>query len=66
MQVGPEEKRANLIHAKGELKVGRRPAPEPEDPRIKRRYYGWRIALGAVVVVAVVVLIMVLGANTSI
>lgn len=62
-----EAKRANLLHAKGDLAVGRRETPE-EDPveeqgRKKRIIVG--IVLCALALIAVFVLIEVLAADIS-
>ncbi len=58
-------KRANLIHAQGEPRIGRREPPEPYDPRPKRIMYAKGIAAGAVVLVVVIVIVMVLASGTS-
>lgn len=62
-----EEKRANLLYAKGDLAVGRREAPQ-EDPTEKRAQRK-RIVVGAVLcvvaLIAVFALIEVLAADIS-
>ncbi len=67
--MGNDEKRSQLLHAQGELKVGRREDTGErveEEKRHRRMIYLRGLALGAVVVAVVVVLLMILGSNISI
>lgn len=56
-------KRANLLNdaAHGDPKLGRRPAPEPYDPRPRRIMYLKGILAGAVVIVLALVFLIVAG-----
>ncbi len=62
-----EAKRANLLHAKGDLAVGRREAPQgdSDEKRSRRKRIVWGAALGALALIAVFVLIAVLAADIS-
>lgn len=59
-------RRASLLYAKGEPRLGRREAPEPYDPRPKRIMYAKGIAAGLVVTVLVVALVIVLGSGSAV
>ena len=61
-------KRAHLMSAaaRGELKAGRRPTPEPYDPWPTRWMYIRGMLLGALVIVIVFVILIVAGAMTPI
>lgn len=59
-------RRASLLYAKGEPKVGRRESPEPYDPRPKRIMYAKGIAAGLAVVVLVAAVVVILGSGSSI
>ncbi len=62
-----EAKRANLLHAKGDLSVGRREAPV-EDPARKKEHRKRLIlgaALGVAALIAVFMLIEMLAADIS-
>lgn len=56
-------KRANLLNdaAHGDPKLGRRPSPEPYDPRPTRLMYAKGMLAGAVVIVIVLVFLIVAG-----
>lgn len=59
-----DEKRRSLASAAGVPQVGRRDAPEGEDPKKRRMIYVRGLILGAVVVAATLVIVAVVGANT--
>ncbi len=60
------ERRASLLDAQGEPKVGRRPSPEPYDPRPRRIMYLKGILAGLAVVIIVLAIVFILGANATI
>lgn len=57
------ERRLNLTSAMGSPQVGRRPKPEPYDPRPRRILYARGIALGMLVVIAVIIIILIIGSQ---
>lgn len=60
----PEEKRKSLIHAAGELKVGRREAPEPVSFKDSNKASIRGLLLGLVVVVVAVAILMIVASIT--
>lgn len=64
-----DEKRSQLLFAKGELRVGRRESVAPDaekNAKHRRMIYARGFALGAVVVIAVIVLLVILGSNIAV
>ncbi len=52
-----------LLSAAGTPQVGRREAPQPEDPKQRRILYVRGLILGAVVIAATLIIVAVVGAN---
>ncbi len=60
-----QSKRDSLLNAKGELKVGRRESSKNEDESLGRKTIWRGVLLGAIVVIAAIVVLSILGMNTS-
>ncbi len=62
---GVAERRANLLHAQGEPRIGRREPAPPPDPRPQRILYFKGILAGAAVIAIVIIILVAIGANTT-
>lgn len=63
---GVAERRANLLHAQGEPKIGRREPAKGIDPWPKRIMFIKGILAGAAVVAVAIIILIVIGNTTSI
>ncbi|MCI2242748.1 hypothetical protein [Adlercreutzia faecimuris] len=61
----PKRDASRLMASMGEPAVGRREAPQPEDPGASRRRVVVGVALGAVVVAAVLALMLFLAPSAA-